>query len=63
MLGGVAVFVHRQADTPRSGRAQAAVREESKDEPWVKPLVESYQNEAVKAEFDRVYNGTGISEY
>lgn len=40
-----------------------AVREESKDEPWVKPLVESYQNEAVKAEFDRVYKGTGISAY
>lgn len=40
-----------------------AVREESKDEPWVKPLVESYQNDAVKAEFDRVYKGTGISAY
>ena len=40
-----------------------AVREESKDEPWVKPLVEAYQNDAVKAEFDRVYKGTGISAY
>jgi D-methionine transport system substrate-binding protein len=40
-----------------------AVREESKDEPWVKTLVESYQNDVVKAEFDRVYNGTGISAY
>ena len=40
-----------------------AVREESKDEPWVKPLVEAYQNDGVKAEFDRVYKGTGISAY
>lgn len=40
-----------------------AVREESKDEPWVKPLIEAYQNDAVKAEFDRVYKGTGISAY
>ena len=40
-----------------------AVREESKDEPWVKPLVEAYQNDAVKAEFDKVYKGTGISAY
>ena len=40
-----------------------AVREESKNEPWVKPLVEAYQNDAVKAEFDRVYKGTGISAY
>ena len=31
--------------------------------PWVKPLVEAYQNDAVKAEFDRVYKGTGISAY
>ncbi|OOG71373.1 metal ABC transporter substrate-binding protein [Sinorhizobium sp. A49] len=40
-----------------------AVREESKDQPWVKPLVEAYQNDIVKAEFDRVYKGTGISAY
>ena len=40
-----------------------AVREESKNEPWVKPLVDAYQNDAVKAEFDRVYKGTGISAY
>ncbi|QRM53239.1 MetQ/NlpA family lipoprotein [Sinorhizobium sp. BG8] len=40
-----------------------AVREESKDEAWVKPLVAAYQNDAVKAEFDRVYKGTGISAY
>lgn len=40
-----------------------AVREESKDEAWVKPLVESYQNDVVKAEFERVYKGTGISAY
>ena len=32
-------------------------------EPWVKPLVEAYQNDVVKAEFDRVYKGTGISAY
>jgi D-methionine transport system substrate-binding protein len=35
----------------------------SEKEPWVKALVESYQNEAVKAEFDRVYKGTGLSAY
>jgi D-methionine transport system substrate-binding protein len=29
----------------------------------VKTLVASYQNEAVKAEFDKVYKGTGISAY
>lgn len=40
-----------------------AVREESKDDAWVKPLVEAYQNDVVKAEFDRVYKGTGISAY
>ena len=49
------------ADNPY--RNFIAVREESKDEPWVKPLVEAYQNDAVKAEFDRVYKGTGISAY
>ena len=49
------------ADNPY--RNFIAVREESKDEPWVKPLVEAYQNDAVKAEFDRVYKGTGIVAY
>lgn len=49
------------ADNPY--RNFIAVREESKDEPWVKPLVEAYQNDVVKAEFDRVYKGTGISAY
>ena len=29
----------------------------------MKVLVESYQNETVKAEFDRVYKGTGLSAY
>ncbi|MDQ0322001.1 D-methionine transport system substrate-binding protein [Pararhizobium capsulatum DSM 1112] len=49
------------ADNPY--RNFIAVREESKEEPWVKPLVEAYQNDVVKAEFDRVYKGTGISAY
>jgi D-methionine transport system substrate-binding protein len=35
----------------------------SENEAWVKTLVASYQNDAVKAEFDRVYKGTGISAY
>ncbi|WCK69451.1 MetQ/NlpA family lipoprotein [Agrobacterium tumefaciens] len=49
------------ADNPY--RNFIAVREESKDEPWVKPLVASYQNDAVKAEFNRVFKGTGITAY
>lgn len=40
-----------------------AVKEGSENEPWVKTLVASYQNEAVRAEFDRVYKGTGLSAY
>ncbi|MFD1326374.1 MetQ/NlpA family ABC transporter substrate-binding protein [Mycoplana ramosa] len=40
-----------------------AVREADKDLPWVKTLVSSYQNDAVKAEFDRVYKGTGTVAY
>lgn len=40
-----------------------AVKTDRKDEPWVKDLVASYQNDAVKAEFDKVYKGTGISAY
>lgn len=40
-----------------------AVKTERKDEPWVKELVASYQNEAVKAAFDKVYKGTGIAAW
>lgn len=40
-----------------------AVREADKDQPWVKTLVSSYQNDTVKAEFDRVYKGTGTVAY
>ncbi len=40
-----------------------AVKTGSENEAWVKTLVSSYQNDAVKAEFDRVYKGTGISAY
>ncbi len=29
----------------------------------MKTLVESYQNPTVKAEFDKVYKGTGIAAY
>ncbi len=49
------------ADNPY--RNFIAVKAGSENEPWVKALVASYQNEAVKAEFDRVYKGTGISAY
>ena len=40
-----------------------AVRTDRASEPWVKDLVASYQNETVKAEFDRVYKGTGIAAW
>lgn len=40
-----------------------AVKTDRKDEPWVKDLVAAYQNEAVRAEFDKVYKGTGIAAY
>ncbi|PZO82007.1 MAG: metal ABC transporter substrate-binding protein [Mesorhizobium amorphae] len=40
-----------------------AVKAGTENEPWVKTLVESYQNETVRAEFERVYKGTGISAY
>ncbi|MGO4834227.1 MetQ/NlpA family ABC transporter substrate-binding protein, partial [Rhizobiaceae sp. 2RAB30] len=49
------------ADNPY--RNFIAVKAGSENEPWVKSLVASYQNEAVKTEFDRVYKGTGISAY
>jgi D-methionine transport system substrate-binding protein len=40
-----------------------AVKAGSENEPWVKTLVSSYQNDAVKAVFDKVYKGTGLSAY
>ncbi|WP_159715922.1 MetQ/NlpA family ABC transporter substrate-binding protein [Geminicoccus flavidas] len=40
-----------------------AVRTEDKDAPWVAPLVAAYQNETVRAVFDRVYRGTGTAAY
>ncbi|QND67585.1 metal ABC transporter substrate-binding protein [Mesorhizobium loti] len=40
-----------------------AVKVGNENEAWVKTLVASYQNEAVKAEFDKVYKGTGLSAY
>ncbi|CZT36087.1 MetQ/NlpA family lipoprotein [Rhizobium sp. 9140] len=57
---------NRIAQEPVDGnpyRNFIAVKEDQKDAPWVKTLVSSYQNETVKAEFDRVYKGTGISAY
>ncbi|CAN7204503.1 MetQ/NlpA family lipoprotein [Mesorhizobium sp. LjRoot246] len=49
------------ADNPY--RNFIAVKVGSENEAWVKTLVASYQNEAVKAEFDKVYKGTGLSAY
>ncbi|MDW6024410.1 MetQ/NlpA family ABC transporter substrate-binding protein [Mesorhizobium sp. BAC0120] len=49
------------ADNPY--RNFIAVKAGAEHEPWVKTLVESYQNDTVKAEFDRVYKGTGVSAY
>ncbi len=40
-----------------------AVKAGHENEAWVKTLVSAYQNDTVKAEFDRVYKGTGISAY
>lgn len=49
------------ADNPY--RNFIAVKAGNENQPWVKTLVASYQNDKVKAEFDRVYKGTGISAY
>ena len=49
------------ADNPY--RNFIAVREADKDQPWVKDLVAAYQNPTVKAEFDKVYKGTGLAAY
>jgi D-methionine transport system substrate-binding protein len=49
------------ADNPY--RNFIAVKAGSENDAWVKTLVASYQNEAVKAEFERVYKGTGLSAY
>jgi D-methionine transport system substrate-binding protein len=49
------------ADNPY--RNFIAVKVGQENEPWVKTLVSAYQNDTVKAEFDRVYKGTGISAY
>ena len=40
-----------------------AVKQGSENEAWVKTLVAAYQNDTVKAVFDKVYKGTGISAY
>ena len=49
------------ADNPY--RNFIAVKAGDENEAWVKTLVGAYQNDTVKAEFDRVYKGTGISAY
>jgi D-methionine transport system substrate-binding protein len=57
---------NRIAQEPIDGnpyRNFIAVRNDEKDAAWVKTLVSAYQNDTVKAEFDRVYKGTGISAY
>ncbi|MBP2200359.1 MetQ/NlpA family ABC transporter substrate-binding protein [Pantoea cypripedii] len=40
-----------------------AVKKENVNAPWVKTLVASYQNGAVKKVFDQVYKGTGITAW
>jgi D-methionine transport system substrate-binding protein len=40
-----------------------AVKTENVNAPWVKTLVSSYQNDAVKQEFDKVYKGTGVTAW
>ncbi|QGY32276.1 MetQ/NlpA family ABC transporter substrate-binding protein [Pantoea cypripedii] len=40
-----------------------AVKKENINAPWVKTLVASYQNDAVKTVFDQVYKGTGITAW
>ncbi|EBX4817064.1 metal ABC transporter substrate-binding protein, partial [Salmonella enterica subsp. enterica serovar Newport] len=40
-----------------------AVKTENLEQPWVKELVASYQNDAVKAEFDKIYKGSGQAAY
>ncbi|WP_370674988.1 MetQ/NlpA family ABC transporter substrate-binding protein [Pleomorphomonas sp. PLEO] len=49
------------ADNPY--RNFIAVREADANAPWVKKLVAAYQNPTVKAVFDKVYKGTGLSAY
>jgi len=49
------------ADNPY--RNFIAVKAGTENEDWVKTLVSSYQNDTVKAEFARVYKGTGLSAY
>ena len=49
------------ADNPY--RNFIAVKQGNENQDWVKTLVSSYQNDAVKAEFDKVYKGTGLSAY
>lgn len=49
------------ADNPY--RNFIAVKAGTETEQWVKTLVESYQNDTVKVEFERVYKGAGLSAY
>ncbi|MCM2442255.1 MetQ/NlpA family lipoprotein [Agrobacterium vitis] len=49
------------ADNPY--RNFIAVKQGKENEAWVKTLVASYQNDTVKAVFDKVYKGTGIVAY
>lgn len=49
------------ADNPY--RNFIAVKQDNEHADWVKILVAAYQNPTVKAEFDKVYKGTGLSAY
>ncbi|RVJ49365.1 MetQ/NlpA family lipoprotein [Sinorhizobium meliloti] len=49
------------ADNPY--RNFIAVKQGQENDPWVKDLVASYQNDTVKAVFEKVYKGTGLIAY
>ena len=57
---------NRIAQEPIDGnpyRNFIAVKQGNENEAWVKTLVSAYQNDTVKAEFEKVYKGTGLSAY
>ena len=55
--------IAQEPTTDNPYRNFIAVKEGNQSQPWVKQLVASYQNDAVKAVFEKVYRGTGLSAY